>query len=257
MALGPADRIASTQSSTAAFRSSGATKRSTRPQAAASSASMCLPVNTSSRVLPQPISCGSRQASMPDGRPNSTSGMPNFAVSTAARMSQAAAISRPAPKQYPFTRAITGTGARRIASHTRCVRDGPSDASCCTKVDISLMFAPPMKDRSPAPVSTTTRKRGSVETRSNASASSRLPPLPSALRCSALLTVMRATVPASPRSSIVTRMMLISPAAAAPRRGSTACGHCRNTCRRHPRRWWESRIRRDRSVPACCCAACP
>ena len=44
--------------------------------------------------------------------------MPNFAVVSATRKSHEAAISRPAPRQYPDRRATTGTGVRRIAVHT-------------------------------------------------------------------------------------------------------------------------------------------
>ena len=44
--------------------------------------------------------------------------MPNFAVASATRRSHDAAISSPAPRQYPDMRATTGTGAWRIAAHT-------------------------------------------------------------------------------------------------------------------------------------------
>ena len=51
-----------------------------------------------------------------------TSGMPNRAVSAAARMSQLAATSRPAPRQKPLMRPITGTGHSRIALQAWCRR---------------------------------------------------------------------------------------------------------------------------------------
>ena len=189
---------------------------------------------------------------MPEGRPNNTSGMPKRAVSAAARMSQDAAISRPAPKQYPLIRAMTGTGARRMASHTRCVNEGPSAAWPCTNVDISATSAPPMNDRSPAPVSTMTRRSDWAETRSNVSASSRLPELPSALRRAAVSTVMSAT----PRSSVSARIRLTCDGAI-PRRAAAASGRCRNTCRHRQRKSWANQSRRGRSVPAYCCGVCP
>ena len=75
--------------------------------------------HSSSRVVrPQPISRGSSAASTTDGMPTLTSGMPNIALSSAMRMSQAAATSRPAPRHQPGMRAITGTGSRAIASHS-------------------------------------------------------------------------------------------------------------------------------------------
>src|SRR6185369_16954051 len=52
-------------------------------------------VSTSSQALPQPISRGSTDASMPDGMPWRVSGMPNFAWSAATRMSAQAASSMP------------------------------------------------------------------------------------------------------------------------------------------------------------------
>ena len=42
--------------------------------------------------------------------------------SAAARMSQLAATSRPAPRQKPLTRPITGTGHSRIALQAMCSR---------------------------------------------------------------------------------------------------------------------------------------
>ena len=51
-----------------------------------------------------------------------TSGMPNTALSAATRMSQLAATSRPAPRQKPLMRPITGTGHLRIALQAWCSR---------------------------------------------------------------------------------------------------------------------------------------
>ncbi len=100
---------------------------------------------------------------MTDGMPSLTSGMPNTAASAAMRMSQAAAISRPAPNVNPWMRAITGTGRSRIAWQHRCRRVMNAVAWAALSIAaISLMSAPTMNALRPAPVSTTARKRSSV-----------------------------------------------------------------------------------------------
>ncbi len=63
--------------------------------ASASVAEYMAPVSSISRVLPQPIRPGSSAASITDGMPITTSGMPNCAPSAATRMSQLAATSSP------------------------------------------------------------------------------------------------------------------------------------------------------------------
>ena len=64
----------------------------------ASAASIMSPTSRISFALPAPISPGSSAASITEGRPTLTSGMPNFAVSDATRKSQLAMISSPAPR---------------------------------------------------------------------------------------------------------------------------------------------------------------
>jgi hypothetical protein len=52
--------------------------------------------------------------------PRFTSGCPSFAVSAAYARSQASISSHPPPSANPFTAAITGKGARSIASPSAC-----------------------------------------------------------------------------------------------------------------------------------------
>ena len=132
--------------------------------ASASAAEYSSPVSSISRVRPQPIRPGSSAASITDGSPMCTSGMPKRAPSAAARMSQLAATSRPAPRQKPLTRPITGTGQSRIALQAMCRRVMNSRALSAQSPPSSLRSAPPMKARFPAPVSTTARSaRSSAE----------------------------------------------------------------------------------------------
>ncbi len=141
----------------AASSSAAGTAFCTKPIASASAAEYSTPVSSISRVRPQPIRPGSSAASITDGMPMCTSGMPNVAPSAAARMSQLAATSRPAPRQNPLMRPITGTGHSRIASQAWCRRVMNRRALSVQKAPSSLRSAPPMKARSPAPVSTTAR----------------------------------------------------------------------------------------------------
>ena len=83
----------------AASSSAAGTTSSTIPQARAFSAPKVSPVINRRRVRPQPIRDGNRAASITLGMPTRTSGMPITASSLAMRMSQAAAISSPPPRQ--------------------------------------------------------------------------------------------------------------------------------------------------------------
>ena len=71
--------------------------------------------------------------------------------------SQHSAISRPPPKAWPFTAAMTGSGSSISAMNAR------SKISCCARHTVSVMpsrslrSAPAQNARSPAPVSTTQR----------------------------------------------------------------------------------------------------
>ena len=107
---------------------------------------------------------------MTEGRPTWTSGMPSFAVASAIRRSHAAAISRPAPRQYPDIRATTGTGVRRIASHTSWIEVMNGRAASGVTSTMNPMSAPPMRARSPLPRSTTALRSGLAPTRSMAAA---------------------------------------------------------------------------------------
>jgi hypothetical protein len=87
------------QASTSWSRFVAGTTCSTNPHASASLAEKVSPSSKISRARPQPVSNGNSAASITEGMPILTSGMPNEAVSEAKRTSQAAAISSPAPKQ--------------------------------------------------------------------------------------------------------------------------------------------------------------
>ena len=107
---------------------------------------------------------------MTDGRPTCTSGIPTLQVASATRRSHDAAISRPAPRQNPDIRATTGTGARRIASHTSWIEVMKGRAASGVTSTMYLMSAPPMSALSPFPRSTTARTSGLAPTRSMAAA---------------------------------------------------------------------------------------
>jgi hypothetical protein len=66
--------------------------------------------------------------------PTRTSGMPNFAVSTPMRMSQAAASSMPKPRHQPLMRAMTGTGNIWIDSFATCV--SVCSTSACFGIEV-------------------------------------------------------------------------------------------------------------------------
>src|SRR5438045_8999975 len=59
---------------------------------------------------------------MTEGIPTLTSGIPKVEWSAATRRSHEAAISNPAPRQYPLILAITGTGNCRRAAQAACKR---------------------------------------------------------------------------------------------------------------------------------------
>src|SRR5271166_980895 len=65
-------------------------------------------------------------------------------------------------------RAITGTGRRRNTSQLRCTSVMKARADAGSRSAISLMSAPPMKARSPAPRSTTARRVPSMPRASTA-----------------------------------------------------------------------------------------
>ena len=163
MASGPAaSRLVTQASMRASIRSRCATS-SNNPQASASAAEMVSASNNKRLVRPQPIKPGNNAASTTEGMPTRTSGMPNFASRTAMRTSQAAATSSPAPRHQPLMRAITGTGKSRIAAQMPWTRRMKASASAgVSKAAMAPISAPPMKARSPSPVSTAARKPGRV-----------------------------------------------------------------------------------------------
>ena len=82
-------------------------------------------------------------------------------------------------------RATTGTGARRIASHTRWMEVMKGRAASGVTSTMNPMSAPPMSARSPAPRSTTARTSGLSLTRSTAAASASASSFPTTLSLSA------------------------------------------------------------------------
>lgn len=93
-----------------------------------------------------------------------TSGIPKTAPVPATRISQAAAISNPAPRAKPLMRAMTGTGQVRIAVHVSWTDVMNLRAAVALgRVDSSVRSAPPMKDLGPAPVRVTARRFGVFE----------------------------------------------------------------------------------------------
>src|SRR5262252_306693 len=92
----------------------------TIPRRNASWASMISPVKMSSHALAMPTRRGRKYVPPQSGcSPRLTNACVNFAAVEARRMSQPSARFIPAPAAAPFTAAITGLGASRIASSTR------------------------------------------------------------------------------------------------------------------------------------------
>ena len=86
---------------------------------------------------------GSSAASTTDGMPRRTSGIEKRVPSAATRRSHAAAISRPAPITAPCSRATTGTGSLRIASHTAWIFSTKAPAFEAFSAASSCTSAPP------------------------------------------------------------------------------------------------------------------
>src|SRR5262245_8370646 len=94
-------------------------------------------------------------------------------------------------------RPITGTGRSRSAAHMRCSPVMNSRAAAASSAAISWMFAPPMKARSPAPVSTTARSSSRAASAVTSPTNSAISAAPRMFSRAALSIVTRATVPAS------------------------------------------------------------
>src|SRR5579864_261108 len=204
IASAPQARMASSAAAKAASSSCSETHHSTSPQRSAVAALIISPVSSSRRVRPQPMSCGSSAASITEGIPTLTSGMPNLAPTPAMRRSQEAAISSPAPSAYPSMRAITGTGKRRRLSQASWRDVMKARALVALRPTIARISAPPMNALSPAPRSTSARRCGSRP-------SARTWRLNSSIRAGSrmfsfrgLSTLSVAMRPAPPRSSTVT-----------------------------------------------------
>jgi hypothetical protein len=97
--------------------------------------------------------------------PSFTSGSANSLRVVASLMSQDSASSRPTPKQYPSTAAMTGFGLR-AAAVTLCPRSVKSTGSTSMKPAMS----PPEEKCFPADLITTTRTAGSASMSANRSA---------------------------------------------------------------------------------------
>jgi hypothetical protein len=96
----------------------------------------------------------------------------NFAAVEASRISQPSARFMPAPAAAPFTAAMTGWGASRIASRTRSRRGATlsiSGRSARPSLTSFMAFtSPPEQNPLPAPVTTITRMAASWLARSTA-----------------------------------------------------------------------------------------
>src|SRR5262245_40405935 len=122
---------------------------------------------------------------MSGSRPIPISGRPKRALSAAIVRSAATARPQPPASAWPETRAITGAGARCIASMTRATP--PKWARLSTPpraLRTSARSAPAQKARSPAPRSTIARTAGSLPAARKAASSSSTVARSSALRFS-------------------------------------------------------------------------
>ena len=108
-------------------------------------------------MRPHPINLGNNAASITEGTPTFTSGIPKTAASDAILMSQAAASSMPAPRLKPFTLAIVGTFIFRIRTNNSCRQVIKSRDVFSFNSLSSFISAPPTKDFDPAPVKTSPR----------------------------------------------------------------------------------------------------
>ena len=144
-------------------RFAGAKTAFTIPSRSASWASMISPVKMSSHALAMPTRRGRKYVPPQSGcRPRLTKAWVNFAAVDARRMSQPSARFIPAPAAAPFTAAITGLGASRIASSTRSRRGATLSSSGRAGARPSLvsfiaLTSPPAQKPLPAPVTTRTR----------------------------------------------------------------------------------------------------
>ena len=96
--------------------------------------------------------------------PRSISGWPNCAVSAARRSVHAMASSQPPPRANPLMAAMDGLPSRSRAPKTAWPLAAKRRAPSASSDASSAMSAPAPNARSPAPVSTSTRRPASVAT---------------------------------------------------------------------------------------------
>ncbi len=102
--------------------------------------------------------CSSSMPPSSGRRPTSGSGRPKLASSQATTRSQPSTISKPPPSAKPLTRAITGTlSVSRSAMPPKPPGRDAAQYSTPLRFEVFFRSAPAQKERSPAPVSTTTR----------------------------------------------------------------------------------------------------
>ena len=160
------------------------------------------PVMSNSVARPSPMMRGSSHAapmSAPE-RPTRTNRNAIFADSAATRMSQAVAITAPAPATVPLSAAITGRRQRRmlrITSQVMRVNSRSPAASRANRAPMMSSTSPPEQNARPAPVSTMARTPGSVSSARKVSRSSAYTSNVSAFKRSGRLSVSVATPVAS------------------------------------------------------------
>ena len=147
------------------------TTRLTRPDCRASSAVMGSPVRIISNARLRPIRRGRRWVPPNGGgKPRLISGLAKVALSAATASGMASSISQPPPKAKPLTAPMMGLGKRSMREVKAWPRATKSRSAistpAATEWENSLMSAPALKARSPAPVTITAR---TVSSRSMAS----------------------------------------------------------------------------------------